>query len=409
MHASAEVKLDAPLAGGVFYLDDTANPGAGGWACLDGGRPERIQNMNGLLNSAYWVTNCDFTAFMNGGFSRLHNVHRSEYLRSTLAHVAKDVGLELSGEGLFPALGVLSKVASNVLWLAQKHYRVKNFTKPTLADELRGVVGVEQKTLDNTIQPDLLAAYQGDSQVPTRWQDGVMYFTLRKNRFAYFSGLMNAKIPENSWTYLNGRQLPPISSRLEWALNSERPLLLEVELTPMCDSDLAEIVAFGFKSGRKNTIRRWISHYELFWLHEYYSVAIKSAWISSAYRSLPKHFLPPKEFVEDEYMGLSYSAGLMMEAHFHSLSSPVSLGKDRPQEITPAAVFLRALDRAVMFAEAKRLHDAGISVTGYGMGAVRVRAYQEEIPKLVAHMIENEFEFPLIPALLESVETARHV
>lgn len=390
-------------------MDDTANPGAGGWACLDGGRPERIQNMNGLLNTAYWVTNCDFTAFMNGGFSRLHNVHRSEYLRSTLAHVAKDCGLELSGEGLFPALGVLSKVASNVLWLAQKHYRVKNFTKPTLADELRGVVGVEQKTLDNTIQPDLLAAYQGDSQVPTRWQDGVMYFTLRKNRFAYFSGLMSAKIPENSWTYLNGRQLPPISSRLEWALNSDRPLLLEVELTPMCDSDLAEIVAFGFKSGRKNTIRRWISHYELFWLHEYYSVAIKSAWISSAYRSMPKHFLPPKEFVEDEYMGLSYSAGLMMEAHFHALSSPVSLGKDRPQEITPAAVFLRALDRAVMFSEAKRLHDAGISVTGYGMGAVRVRAYQEEVPKLVAHMIENEFEFPLIPALLESVETARYV
>lgn len=403
--SGSESTLAAPVIGIMIY-DNPKECGAG-YASIDGSEPTYVRQPEDLANNVIWVTNADFQQFFALGHRNVHNLRGNSFLRTQLHQIASDLGLDLNGANAYEAAPVLSKIVSRVFKLIADCYEWKNgeiASADSLQDNIKSRFPRDQYVTNNpSLERALLAAFQTDSLVTKpHFNPNSVFLTLRMNRLTHAQKVMSCPLPDDAWEFFHEDRLPASQrERLALCLESGRPVLAEVELDmSRADSEYAQLAAFGKKQASRMELRKWVSHPELIWLTRVTPLNIKSIYMSAGYRAPHEKVKLPARLTEDPLMRLSYSAGLLAENHWVSLASDEYMKMFKKKMLTARAVWLRASDRALCFMIARRAHDEGFNVTGYGAGGIRIQVSRSELFRVVSFAIENQLVSPDFSSLI---------
>lgn len=426
MIEDVECKTDSPVKSarhinvGAIVFDDKNNASLGGWASIAGGTAFRVSSHLGLDNKVMWISNLGFKAFSECGLSAARNHRLPYYFYRTVDQVAADLGVnvKIDPTSAPSAAQAASRIYDRVLKLAENAYPHKAeypFTGKTMAEDIRSACGM----LDSSNRgPDFLetafaASYQTDSSLRSQFQADTFIVILRRNRVSHFSKLLSYPVPtEQNWKIMNAKTLPVGNkARMDFVLETEHPVLAEISLnTDRCRDEMVELMAFGNQTAMRNkagVLRTHASHPELLWLSNFCDLEIHSIAIAQEYVKLRPQMMMPSIITGDPLLSLSYSVGLFAELHYMAMTEPTrkqnSSGNALDKNISPRNVWLRAYDRAEMFIFAKRAMEAGLTVTGYSMGALRLTTDRRELPKVMEFALEHGFPFPIFHVLASSV------
>lgn len=395
---------------GLVLFDEPSDHALGGWAAVAGEEPRRVDNVSALRNDITWVSNIDFNNYMKGGHAVQHNLRRADFFRAGIKQLAADVGIDIAGGGAYEAVQKLSTVTSRVYRLAVSHYKMSDadMFSQSFPEDIHKKLTIPDSTQNPNNLLDFMGAYQSDSTVTNgsrAFGEGMAMLSLRRNRFRYFGSLLELPLPDEAWEHLTDRMLPADhGNRLDWILDqsANKPILAECVLEPDCDADLAALAAFGTSPGRKTILRRWVAHPELVWLTKFFKITVRSAWVSRGYVDIKEKQKLPASFTRDDFMALSYSAGILVENHFQAMSMTCFNKAQSLKTVSPGAVWMKAYDRATMFTHALDMHRKGFMVTGYGMGGVRTSVSRNggELQRLAEYAGENGFVYPPMEVIL---------
>jgi len=381
---------------GVALFDNPRDMSAG-WACRAEESPFKFNSVAELSNDTMWVTNLDWNEYQQRA-KKLSNLRRVDYLRSSLTSIAADLGSRIVGSFARESSAVLARVLRQAMLVAIHTYRWEtpssDLREDVLSDDIRRVLPHAPKPQPHT-RAALLSAYQSYSApewAPT-YEPDTISLTMRLNRLEYARRVMATLVPDDAWTYMPPEQACSMS--IEDLLNPERPVLVEaaVELGDI-DPDIATLVAFGAQTQRRTGLRKWISQPELTWLSRHAKVRVSSVLIAQSARPLPAKVDLPARLTSDPLFALSISAGLVAEAHWSSIASPVYNQAARSNEVSSWAVWVRAADRALSFSLALKAKEAGFRVQGYGNGSIVIRTARKDLNRCLAFADANEIAHP---------------
>jgi len=398
-----------PCVGVMIY--DNPKECATGYASIEGETATYVRQPEDLANSVIWITNADYSQFRVLGHQNMHNLRGNEFLRTRIDQIAADLGISLLGEHAKLSTQVLSTIVSRMVSLIANGYEWKPgelANADSLYSNIKSRFPKDQYITNNpSLERALLAAYQSDSLVARpHFSPNSIFLTLRVNRLAHAQALMNCPVPDDAWEYVHEDRLPASQrERLSMCLETERPVLAEVELDmSRADSEYAQLAAFGKKTASRMELRKWVSHPELVWLTKVTPLLIRSVYLSARYRPLHEKVRLPDVLASDPLMRLSYSAGLLAENHWISLATDEYHKDMRKKVLTSRAVWLRAADRAQCFSIARRAHDQGLTVTGYGAGGIRIQVTKADLWSVLSFCIENQMVSPDFAPLLNQEE-----
>jgi hypothetical protein len=390
-----------PLCGGVVIFDNRDDM-SDGWACAHGGSPFRVRNPAHLPNDVIWVCNADYNTFQLQQ-SKLHHVRRDDYFRSTLTHIATDLGFRAEGEYAEQTAQKLAEVVHRAFTLAVTLYGKNGLPmaprESTLADDIRrGWPPMKGLSGCDYLRVPLTSAYQSYSS--PNWTDkremqgDLVSVMLRLNRLDAAIAMFSQPVPDEAWHYI-----PEESAQvgMEAWLDPQHPSLVEVQV--MLRDDVGELIAFGAQPGKRSGIRTWVSQPELRFLVEHADVNVRSGFTCIAPRVVPLTYRLPQQLGADPLLSLSYSAGLVAECHWHAVANPPWSRGRKEVETFPINVWQRAYDRATCFRKALAAHKAGFIVKGYGNGSLLIRAHRSELDDVLQFAATNGFAHPAFPAI----------
>lgn len=393
---------------GVALFDNPAELSSG-WACRSGGRPFTFSAPSELATDVIWIASVHFGEYIQRA-KKFVNLRRSDFLRSSLTTIASDLGRRISGVSASETVEILANVVQQAVDIATHAYGwqspMTNLREDIFSDDLRRSLPPPEKAAQH-FRPMLMSAYQSYSKPdrPPYYEPETVLVTLRMPRLEYAQSLLNSTYPEGTFVYMTGASVQglPISE----LLNPEKPTLVEaaVELERI-DPALASLVAFGSSGTRRNgAVRKWISQPELLWLSrlEGINIRVSSVLTSPSAKMIPDNLRLPAKLTADPLYGLSISAGLVAECHWHALSGAIRNPTTKTDEVTPLAVWLRALDRALCFKLAHKAHQQNFVVVGYGNGAVTIQAPRARLPELVEFAAASGVVHPSFHRLSEEL------
>jgi len=224
------------------------------------------------------------------------------------------------------------------------------------------------------IEQVMKTAYQDNSIVlGVKWEPGIISVKFVPNRVRHVIDVTSIGIPSGAWAIKNEK------TSVDDFLKIETPSFADCEIS-MDGAALADLLAYGVQYGGngKSTLRQWISQPEMLFLVEHAKIKqINSILSFDQFESPPQL---PDILLNDSMTALSYSAGVVAESFLVAYSGRRTSARHnfRPYH-PPRAVWMKAVDRAISFGQARRLHECGIRVTGYGFGAVSAKVFAHEI------------------------------
>lgn len=393
----------APRFGVALF--DNARDMSVGWACRHGDEPFRFGSVNELSNDTIWVTSLDWDEYRLRA-QKLSHLRRYDYLRSSLSQIAADLGWRLQGRYAAECSRGLAQVLHQAMQISMALYGMddpgSDLREDVLSEDLRRMLAPAPKAQQH-LRSQLLSAFQAYSSPdwPPHYEDNTITLSLRFNRLEYAQKILSSPVPDDGWVFIGPEQAGTLS--LDALLDPERPSLVEgvLDLGDVAP-DSAALLAFGAQIQRRNGLRKWISQPEMLWLTRHAKVRVSSALVASSARQLPAAARLPAKMTGDPLFSLSYSAGLVAEAHWSALTQPAYNRGTRKNEVSSWGVWLRAVDRALSFGLAQRAHEAGMRVVGYGNGAVVVRFERGKLPQCLSFAMENGVAYPAFrPLFLE--------
>lgn len=408
MSAAGPVAAAAAIHFGVAIFDNPAEMSSG-WACRSGSRPFSFSSPSELATDVIWVVSVNFGEYMIRA-KKFVNLRRTDFLRSSLTTIASDLGRRITGGSAAETVGVLADVVQQAVDIATHAYGWQSpmsyLREDMLSDDLRRFLPQPEKAPPH-FRPMLMSAYQSYSKPdrPPYYEPESVMVTLRMSRLEYAQTILSSTYPESTFVYSTGADAQNLS--IAELLNPERPTLIEaaVELERI-DPALASLVAFGSSGTNRNgAVRKWISQAELIWLSRLDGINIRVSSVLTSPRAklIPESLRLPAKLTADPLYGLSVSAGLVAESHWYALSNTYRNTTTKTNEVTPLAVWLRALDRALCFKLAHKAHQAGFVVAGYGNGSVTVQTPRARLPELVEFSAANDVAHPSFPGLFREM------
>lgn len=391
---------------GVALFDESRDSG---WACVQGSQPFRYRQPQDLSNDCIWVCSVSGTEFRSkwGG---MHHLRSADYI-SKLHYLAGDYGLRVDGEGKFghlaqQACAQLAPTIHRAMVIASQVYGwsdpANRLRMDSLSEDIRKGL-VEPPRAANHMRGALAAAYQSYSSPSWggfRGEQNSILLTLRYNRLDYARRLLCTLVPDGAWTK-HGDEGGRTNLPLRDFLDPDTPCLVHatVEFTGQ-DQELASLCAFGSQPSR-SVLRSWISQPELMWLSQHAHVHVTAAYTVESGKPLPWNVQLPELLVSDPLFSLSIPAGLVAEAHWKALATPVynARAKGEKKDYSAWSVWLRAWDRAYSFQLALAAHKQGYLVNGYGNGSVVVRCPSERLPHLLDFCQENDIAHPAFQSI----------
>lgn len=383
---------------GVALLDDAEMSGedTSGWASVAGGKAFRFSRLSDLESDTIWTTNATYEAGQRAKLFNIHNLRGESFLGPRLTNILDDI----TG-GAHPANNIavqqLSEISSRTCRFALKSYQESVIAHYSLGIGIFQCVGEKRTPTsgEQWLDSALVQAYQKDASCDVRSQPFIKHAKsvhVRYNRVLHAAKILETMIPDGGFEYIDGSKSPMSA---DFLLGQDRPVLAQVSISKI-KPEVASILGFGyFTNGRKGaSIREWVAGPELAMLAEFSSIKVKGAVFWEKAIPLPKRFALPST-IDDGLLSLSYSVGLVAEAHL----SGVTNGKQEPlsktMRYTPRAVFLSAMDRALTFPLVRALRSEGFSVMRYGKGSVIIRLSTGMLSGLSAFTRDAGLSFPL--------------
>ena len=395
---SPEQQVICPDIGVMLY--DNTNECTSGWASVNGSQATYVRQHSDLANNVVWITNGAFAQYITQGHRNVHNLRPLTFFRTQINQIGTDLGYDMSGANAAQVAPIISEIATRVFKLTAQCYEWKAgelSNADSLHDNIKSRFPKDTALNNPALERALLAAFQTDSAMSRAdFVPNSIFMTLRMNRLAHSKKVLSCPLPDDAWEYVPSVKLPVSQKdRLALCLQHETPILAEVVMDmTRADSEYAALAAFGQKASSRMALREWVSHPELLWLSRFAPLEIKSVFRSHHYKALPPKMQLPAMLVTDPLIELSYSAGLLAENHGMSLASDEYQKLTKKKLLTSRAVWLRAADRALCFALAKKAMDSGFTVTGYGTGAVRIRIQRSELLRAMEFAIEHKLVCP---------------
>ena len=388
---------------GVVAFNNPKAP-TSGVACVVGKRPVLFSNRSELPSDVIWISDADLG-------TNAQNFRSSSYLRSGLKQIADDLGVNLSDT--VDGLPLLAETIGRVRDIAAHAYPwldlSVDWSHATFSDCVAKILPPSGE-VDPSMESALLQSYQKYSTVVDSVDGGYggtgsAFFSLRVNRLRYAQYLCSQNVPRGSWaSHLDAQRVS-----LDRLLDPAFPCLVEatVECLNVSEVITPNLIAFSSsRPGGKDQIRRWVSQPELAWLVEHANVHISSVYIATESAPLAQEHQLPAIITADPVYALSVAAGIIAENHWVGLTTPMRKRRAGPSAtarfvdvVTPAAVWLRALDRAYTFQMAATVAKWGYKVRSYGYGSVVFRAPKGEIRKIMELADELGASHPCLAAM----------
>ena len=386
---------------GVAWLDDPKMSGedTSGWASSDGGNSFRFSHFSELESDTLWISNAEYEAAKSARHYTVHNLRGEGFLGSYLSSILTD---------LYPsdrptnnvAAQQLSAIASRTCRFAVKSYGAKVLSESSLTAGIQEFLKPKtpqlvQESRDPWMTQIMVQAWQKHASCQLsgqRFIRSARRVAVRANRLSHAVGVMQTRIPEGVFEHVEDES----ALSVDRLLSQDRPFLAQVSVSKVVP-EVSEILSFGssFMSRRGRPLREWVSTPELMLLSRFSLVKVRSAIFWERSGRIPEPIYLPDSF-DDDLMVLSYSAGLVAEAHVSALMNGEKMGgKDGVMLYSPMAVFLSAMDRVLTFPLARALRNEGYPISRYGAGSVFLMANTSMLRDLSGFVKDAGLSFPL--------------
>lgn len=402
---------------GVVLFDSPEDPGPG-WIGIGGDRSRaaRISGPHELSTEVIWWTNVNYEHFFRGVSEIWRNpwLRHDKYLVVGPADVLKEwghdpklVGADFVAKFVAEAFARIMTIAYNLVRRTDPKLRMDRFFEgKTLRDDLRRLMPeAEYPKGEAAMMMKSGQAYSEFSSATVRMPKGAKMIRLRKPRVTYCWELLQTPFPLGPWEYVSRADMKSnVEERLQTILKSPAPIMAEITLSNM-QAEVAPIYGFGQSTDKgKNVQRTWVAHPELAMLARFAKIEVRNAWQGREYASMMPD-LPEavKEFLQEKYTDLSWSAGVVAETLWRAAALPQEKGKagtrdsgEKPHTSWRGA-WIKAADKSSMFMEAMRLSELGYAVSSYGLGWVFCGVAEED----VANLIKDAATLGLAPSIVD--------
>lgn len=387
---------------GSVFFDSTENPEDGGWASVAGETAKRITGPGDLAMDTIWLTNMGWGEFYKGGISAYPHLRMDSFLKVTVSQMCNELGIIPPFQ--MPAqqsVVVIAEIFNRVATIVRREFGVEIRNYGSLKDELAAKCRIPATFSKSEFHDAMKIAQQTYSTCPTKPQKGTKTVTVRKNRVAHTMEVCSVPVPTDKFTLYTGSYLGPANKRVERICQYPEPVICNVSIKSI-QNDMVDLIAFGSvpsRNRRQAVMRDWVTQVELMMLADYADLTIESAYIGTGWDSLTSRVkIDPMPM---DY--LSYSYGLVAE-NFRAAHASDTPGKGGQSFLSVQALWLSAIDRFWSFVMAAKLGATGLTVSGYGSGAVNIQAHPSQYEDImrVSHAMQMTFPLWLPSAAHES-------
>lgn len=376
---------------------DSEDAALSGWFSVSGSLAQRFSAphelpksivSDGRVTPLVWISNAGWQAYQDQ-FQSVGFMRPQAFFRISLLKMSSELGINLATCDMREVVATLSKVIGRSWSFTSKAWE-GIIPLERMEDTLLSHLNVRDVPDFAFLEPVMESSFQRNSAVTGyRYESGVARVALIPNRVRHVANILSYGIPSGAWAVRKD------INTIDKALSLDVPVFVECDVV-WRGAPLADLCAYGSLAfGKNNAVRQWVAAPELVFLAEHATeIKITSAAVWEGFVFPPQL---PDLFFEDSFMALSYSAGIVADSFLDSLSAPRYSKKFRKNFHPVRAVWLRSVDRALSFAQAKLLSDEGLKVTQYGSGEVQVRAFPHEFKDVEQVAIECGFAFASTP------------
>ena len=368
---------------GAVWFDDT-QVAKEGWAS-DGGPAERINGHGALSSDIAWINNLPYPIWKKLNFNNTANILDANYMRTSLDHVAKEIGSIDDPQKTVTNAAIIfnriSKEANKVFGveLSKPGYRYSSLIQDRVTPTFMRAVPeakIRQSIIDACKQATQENQAMSNRNVPT----GSSIHSFIFPRGSYGKWLLSQPVPiNNRWTEIKKRDNTTIIGHKEGEVIKGTKAVLKklIELGEKKAILMRVVVKYmdkmyrpfaNFSSG-SNHLRGWATLPEILMLSRYSVIELHGGFMTEL-----GHLKVSDKFcvTEEEF---SYSHGLFLENLWVSFAT----NRFRAPH-TAVAAYLRSYDRLMCFKAAEKLSlEGGFVVGSYGTGRVQVYLRENEI------------------------------
>lgn len=385
---------------GFVLFDRPEHPEDGGYASLAGAKAERIGGPGDLAMDTLWLTNAGWSDFFKNGLGAYPHLRMDGFLRVTHIQILNELGIP-SDQALAPhQVVVLSEIFNRVALIMKRDFEIEVREYPTLREEIAGRLRYAAKFGNPELHNACKIAQQTYSSCPTKAMQNSRMVAVRKNRVAHAVEVCSVPLPLDQFTLYSGAYLGEAKTLVEKLCQFPEPVIANISIKSI-DNDMVDIIAFGSvptRNRRQAVMRDWVTQIELMMIAPYAEITVHSAYVGAGWTSLESRVsIDPLPM---DY--LSYSYGLVAENFrlAHASETPTRGGAF----LSPQALWLSATDRFWSFIMAAKLSATGLTVSGYGGGAVNIQGHASNFEDIirVSHQMGMNFPLSLHQAARES-------
>jgi len=377
-------------------------PGSG-WASVDGYVAFRFNNIKDLSENVKWWTNLSQETLWKSGAVLQGKLKHSGYLRTDMAFILKEMGLQKHSIPIAESCQILSELFSKTMKLAIEFYGLKVFNQKELHAELKLVLVGEDKNISSYVDEALVRAYQDLVICEKNPNKGNYFITMKRPRYFHAKTILEAAIPhhDGDWDFIGPDDLPNNEEdKFDYLMKQARPFVAKININLIhfktkADLDIAKLLDLGeaIGEGGRPRERNWVSQPELLYLRKFADITISAAFMATKYKNLDKGAMLP---YLGELSDFSYSLGLLAESVWFALATRSINPKTRSKTlVSPRACWLKASDRFLTLTSAMILNAAGFTIVSYGYGSVTLNVSELQIPKLMEFAPHAGLSVPL--------------
>lgn len=380
----------------MFDLQDDGNgksipmPGSG-WASISGDVAFRIKSSGDLSSDVRWLTNLSQDVFWKSGLVRQSKLKPSNYLRTDLGQIMKELGLYQPKVQIVEICQIIASFFSKIMKMAIKYYDISEFMQKDLATEIKHKLYPNDVSISLPVDEALSRSYQDLvlCEKPIT-KEKLNFVTLKRPRLFHAKSILDTAIPSysNNWNFF-GDDLMPVTTneKIDFLVNMNKPFIVKLEIKSFTNHetgmDLSGLLNLGdtIGDGGKKKTRNWVCQPELLYLSKFADLEISAAFVANEYESLEKKAELP-DF--GELSNFSYALGILSECLWVGLASRSINPKTRNKSlVTPRACWLKSTDRFMTLTSAMLLVSSGFHVINYGYGGVTVAVEDYRIKDLI--------------------------
>ncbi len=376
---------------GIAHFSEPDEPQLSSVLLFNGKTWNEIESWADIPSDTIWISNVNKAALSAAKIANVPYLKSAQYLSTPYESVRREmmVSGSQSEEEKARQLRRLQEIYNYVITNAMNAFPQLNLEdNSTLVSGILSQVRLGQ---DSALSPSFLDVvndcYTLSVTVPGRKVEASSrVVTLSYPKAPYAHHILSQSIPAGPWTNINRTdekysQLfelkgPQLDAELV-RIASEKAGFLKVALVNRKDNDTLTVFRLSNPGGQ------WVTLLEAIELGRITPIKIIDAFLSegltTAYDALARYGIEKPDMEEL----ISMSLGLSLTEIWKALTSEKIVASDNAVYYTPAATYLKAVDRIACMDAAAAVIERGFDVNAYGNNLVSASVPQEQISSLL--------------------------